>query len=325
MNPEHYTRGWHATSTIGTIGAAAAVARLLRLESDAAARCLAIAASEASGVKENFGTMTKPLHAGLAARNGVMAALLARDGVTASDTAFDGPQGFLAAMGGDRALLDPGAASLGDRWEVLETGVTLKLYPSCAGTHPALDAILDLRQAHGFSADDVEAVTIGVDAVTPTILIYPRPTTGLEARFSMHYCAAAALATGTVDLDTFEPDAVNDPRITALLPRVTMTVDDTLRREAPALTQARVTIRLRQGGALSAYADGARGYPAHPATTQERETKFRTCAGRALGASGVEAALRRLQSLDTLADVRELTAALGPAGALDGARQMSAP
>ena len=146
MNPRHYQRGWHCTSTIGTIGAAAAAARLLGLDAKAAGHALAIAASEASGLKENFGTMVKPLHAGLAARNGVLAAQLAAAGMTASAAAIDGPQGFLAAMDSAQPALDEIAADLGSRWEILDTGITVKLYPSCAGTHPALDALLDLKR-----------------------------------------------------------------------------------------------------------------------------------------------------------------------------------
>jgi len=310
MNPRHYTQGWHCTSTIGTIGTAAAAARLLGLDRVAAARCLGLAASEASGVKENFGTDAKPLHAGLAARNGVVAALLARSGLTASPRALDGPQGYLVAMASERADLGDALEALGRRWEVLETGVTVKLHPSCAGTHPALDAILDLRRQHGFTSADVETATIGVDAVTPTILIYDRPTTGLEGKFSMQYCAAAALVTGQVGLDTFEPALVSDARISALLPHITMTVDATLRTDAPALTQGRVTIRLRDGRTLSAYADGARGYPARPATAEELTTKFRACAGRVLDPDRTDAAILLLRSLGQLAETQTLTRCL---------------
>jgi 2-methylcitrate dehydratase PrpD len=310
MNPRHYTQGWHCTSTLGTIGAAAAAARLLGLDRDAIARCLAIAASEASGLKENFGTDAKPLHAGLAARNGIVAALLARSGITASPRALDGPQGFLVAMGSERPDLGDALGGLGRRWEALETGVTVKLYPSCAGTHPALDAIVDLKRQHGFTAGDVEAIAIGVDAVTPTILIYDRPTTGLEGKFSMPYCVAAAVVMGRVGLDTFESAVVSDARIGELLPRITMTVDPTLRTDAPTLTQARVTVRLRSGRTLTAYADGARGYPARPATVEELKTKFRACAGRVLDRDRTEAAIRLLGSLDQLAETGTLTSCL---------------
>ncbi|MEP6780820.1 MAG: MmgE/PrpD family protein [Gemmatimonadaceae bacterium] len=306
MNPRHYTEGWHCTSTLGTIGAAAAAARLLNLSREEVAHCLAIAASEASGLKENFGTDTKPLHAGLAARNGVLAALFAKSGVTASTRAIDGSQGFLKAMGSEHAELGEALHTLGERWEVIETGVTVKLYPSCAATHPAIDAILDLRREHGFTADDVESIVVGVDAVTPTILTYPRPVTGLEGKFSMHHCAASAVVMGRVGLETFEDAQVHDARIIDLVSRITMTVDATLNSARPTLTQSRVQINLRDGRTLSAYADGARGYPTRPATAQELGDKFRACAGRVMDAARVDAAMVMLQALDKLAEARML-------------------
>ena len=211
MNPRHYQRGWHCTSTLGTIGAAAAVSRLLGLDARTAGHALAIAASEASGLKENFGTMVKPLHAGLAARNGVLAALLARGGMTASELALDGPQGFLHAMDSEGHALDDAIADLGARWEILDTGITVKLYPSCAGTHPSLDAILDLRRREGFTADDVERIDIDVDSIVPTILIYDRPATGLEGKFSLPFCAAAAVVFGRVGIDTFDAASLTNP------------------------------------------------------------------------------------------------------------------
>src|SRR5262245_57823770 len=183
MNPRHYERGWHCTSTLGTIGAAAASARLLGLDVDATARALAIAASEVSGLKENFGTMVKPLHAGLAARNGVLAAQLAQAGMTASRDAITGAQGLLVATSSerDRAALEEAIGDLRTRWEICETGITVKLYPSCAATHPMLDVLLDMKREHGFTADDIDAIDVGVDPITPTVLIYDRPATGLEA------------------------------------------------------------------------------------------------------------------------------------------------
>ena len=118
--------------------------------------------------------------------------------MTASALALDGPQGFLHAMDSERPSLDGEAADLGSRWEIVDTGITVKLYPSCAGTHPTLDALLDLRRREGFTADDVEAIEVVVDSITPTVLIYDRPASGLEAKFSMPFCAAAAVARGQV-------------------------------------------------------------------------------------------------------------------------------
>jgi 2-methylcitrate dehydratase PrpD len=304
MNPRHYQRGWHCTSTLGTIGAAAAASRLLGLDIAEAAHALAIAASEASGLKENFGTMVKPLHAGLAARNGVLAAQLARAGMTASAAAMDGPQGFLAAMDGETASLDAVAADLNDRWEIIDTGITVKLYPSCAGTHPTLDALLDLRREHAFTADEVDAIEVGVDPIVPTILLYDRPSTGLEGKFSMPFCAATAVVHGRVGLDTFDVSRITNPDIQALQSRVTMRVDPALNASAPALTQAQVTVRLRDGRVLTASANGARGYHDRPASDEELATKFLSCAVQAMPEQKAREVLASLRAIEDVSDMR---------------------
>jgi 2-methylcitrate dehydratase PrpD len=310
MNPRHYQRGWHCTSTLGAISAAAGAARLLGLDAARTAHALAIAASSASGLKENFGTMVKPLHAGLAARDGVLAALLARDGLTGSAKAFDGPQGFLHAFDSAGEDLAGAVADLGARWEIVDTGITVKLYPSCAGTHPALDVVLNLKRAEGFSAGDVERIDVDVDRITPTILIHDRPSTGLEAKFSMPYCVAAAVVHGRIGLDTFEDDTVRHREVTALLPRISMRVDPAFDNGAPALTQSRVTVALRNGTELGALATGARGYPHQPASDVELREKFVSCARRALMDSAVEQAWTVLRDFGTIADVTALTSRL---------------
>ena len=311
MNPRHYQRGWHCTATLGTLGAAAAASRLLGLDAASTEHALAIAASEASGLKENFGTMVKPLHAGLAARNGVVAALLAQAGMTASRAAIDGPQGLLAAMDSEHPSLEPFAADLGTRWEIVETGITVKLYPSCAGTHPSLDALLELKRRDGFGADQIEAIEIGVDSIVPTILLYDRPASGLEGKFSMPFCAAAAMVHGRVGIDTFDAALLRDPAIAAMQDRVTMRVDPTLDASAPSLTQARVTVRLHGGRVLTASANGARGYPERPASDDELAVKFTSCATQTLSAPRCADALTHLRAIDSIADVRMLTAILG--------------
>jgi 2-methylcitrate dehydratase PrpD len=298
MNPRHYQRGWHCTATLGTLGAAAAAARLFGLDLAQTTQALAIAASEASGLKENFGTMVKPLHAGLAARNGIVAAQLARAGLTASAAAIDGPQGLLAAMDSERPSLVGIADDLGVRWEILDTGITVKLYPSCAGTHPTLDALLDLRRAHGFSADDVAAIEIGVDPIVPTILIHDRPSTGLEGKFSMPFCAAAAVVHGHVGIETFAAASLQDATVRAAQSRVTMRVDPAIDAAATPLTQSRVTVRLRDGRVLTADANGARGYPDRPASDEELAAKFLSCAGAALTRERACAALGTLRDIE---------------------------
>jgi 2-methylcitrate dehydratase PrpD len=307
MNPRHYhQRGWHCTSSIGTVGAAAAVARVLRLDAARTRHALGNAASSACGLKENLGTMVKPLHAGLAARNGVMAAQLAQRGFAASPHAIDGPQGYLAAMDSERRSLDDAVADLGARWEILDTGITVKLYPSCAATHPPLDALVALQQREGVTAADIDRIEVEVDSMTPRLLIHPSPSTGLEAKFSMPFCAAAALVYGPPDLTMFDVDHIQHPAVQALLPRVTLRANPAFDSAAP-LSQARVTMRLRDGRELVHASDGARGYPGR-LTDQELAAKFTACATSTLTAAGATAAWAALRAFDRVANVRDFTA-----------------
>jgi 2-methylcitrate dehydratase PrpD len=312
MNPRHYhQRGWHCTSSIGTIGAAAAVARVLGLDAHATRHALGIAASSACGLKENLGSMVKPLHAGMAARNGVTAAQLARHGFTASPHAIDGPQGYLAAMDSERPSLDAVAADLGTRWDIVETGVTVKLYPSCAATHPPLDALRDIGRREHVTADHVAAIDVEVDSMTPRLLIHPDPSTGLEAKFSMPFCAAAALVYPRLGIDTFTPESIRDPDVQALMPRVSLRANSVFDTAAP-LSQARVTVRLHDGREWSQHADGARGYPGR-LSHEELSAKFEDCAGRALGRARAKGAWDTLSSWlasKESGDVRAVTSLL---------------
>ncbi|HET7343207.1 MAG TPA: MmgE/PrpD family protein, partial [Methylomirabilota bacterium] len=243
LNPAHYERGWHATASIGTLGCAAAAARLLALDAEQTRHALGLAASLASGLKENFGSMTKPFHAGHAARNGVFAAMLAREGFTASDTALDGRQGYAAAFS-QTALPADVFDGLGSRWQLLASGIAVKPYPSCALTHSAIDALLALRDAHRLTAEQVADVEVGVNRVVPDVLRHERPATGLERKFSMQFCAAAALAAGRVEIASFE-DGPLDPATRELMGRVRMVVDPQLPDGLEQHAWTRVAVRLR--------------------------------------------------------------------------------
>jgi 2-methylcitrate dehydratase PrpD len=307
MNPRHYhQRGWHCTSSIGTLGAAAAGARVLGLDVHATQHALGIAASSACGLKENLGSMVKPLHAGMAARNGVMAAQLAQRGFTASPHAIDGPQGYLTAMDSEQASLDVAVADLGSRWEIIETGVTVKLYPSCAATHPPLDALIDMKRREGFSTEQVQAIDVEVDSMTPRLLIHPDPATGLEAKFSMPFCAAAAVVYERLGIDTFDDDHIQNPAVQNLMLRVTLRANNVFDQAAP-LSQARVTVHLSDGRVCSQSADGARGYPGR-LTDEELESKFASCASRTLTQPAATSAWAALTALESTTDVRNLTA-----------------
>ena len=309
LNPDLYTRGWHATSAVGTLGCAAAAARLLRLDVEHTTHALGIAASLASGLKENFGSMTKPFHAGHAARNGVFAALVAREGMTASDEALEGRQGYAAAL--SQAKLTPDAVDgLGRRWEIVRSGIAVKPYPSCALTHSAIDALLELRTAHRLTADRIDEIEVGVTHVVPDVLRHDRPTTGLERKFSMQYCAAAAMGAGRVDLAAFQDGPVADAGTRALMDRVRMVVDPTLPDRLEQHAWSRVTVRLRDGRLLESSPRGASGHPDQPLTDAQLRSKFLACATPVLGAGEAEAVADQIAQLDAIPDVRALTARL---------------
>jgi 2-methylcitrate dehydratase PrpD len=309
LNPGHYTRGWHATATLGTIGCAAAAARLAGLDLAQTTHALGIAASLASGLKENFGSMTKPYHAGHAALNAVTAVALARAGMTASATALEGSQGFAAAFSGEK--LGVGAFDeLGGEWQILRSGIAVKPYPSCALTHSAIDALVELRAKHAIDAAEVEDVEVGVNHVVPEVLRHPVPSNALERKFSMPYCAAAALGRGAVGIDDFEDGPVRDPGVAALVPRVRMVVDPSLPDALEQQAWSRVTVRLTDGRTFAEGPRGASGHPSAPLSETQLRDKFLGCAAGVLGRDQAAAVADQLLQLDAVPDIRALTARL---------------
>jgi 2-methylcitrate dehydratase PrpD len=309
LNPGHYTRGWHATATLGTVGCAAAAARLRGLDVAQTVHALGIAASLASGLKENFGSMTKPYHAGHAALNAVTAVALARAGMTASPTALDGSQGFAAAFSGEK--LSPGAFDeLGREWQIVRSGIAVKPYPSCALTHSAIDALIDLRARHHLTPALIDDVEVGVNHVVPEVLRHPAPTNALERKFSMPYCAAAALGRGRVAIDDFEDGPVRDADVAALVPRVRMVVDPSLPEGLDQQAWSRVTVRLRDGRTLAEPPRGASGHPDAPLSDGQLREKFLACAAGVLARGDAEALVEQLTHLEAVPDIRALTARL---------------
>ncbi len=315
LGPGHYTHGWHATSTLGTLGAAAACARLLRLDEPRTVMALGIGVSLASGSRQNFGTMTKPLHAGLAARNGLVAALLAADGFTADASAIEAPLGFAHLYTRDDSFdIERGLQGLEEEWTILKPGISVKKYPCCFATHCALDAVLDLRRAHAVEAQAVQAIDVVVPEGALSPLIHTRPSTGLEGKFSMQYCVATALVDGVVRLSSFTDEAVQRAQVQALTERVR--VREEPRRQGTLFTfYADVTIEL-PSVLRRTFVDTPRGHAGNPLSWEELVDKFRDCAF-ALPQEQVERALEAIQGLDGLRRVTELTETLAvgaPAG-----------
>ena len=306
VNLAHYERGWHSTSTIGTFGAAAACARLLGLDAQGVVAALSLAFSMAGGSKLQFGTMAKPMHAGLAAQHGVMAAELAAAGVKGIAEPLEGAWGFRDLFAGASS---PGysARPVGRPLAIEQYGLKAKIHPCCASAHCALDALLALRTEHGVPAAHVERVEVLVNRMSCDNLMYPNPRTGLEARFSMHWCIALALLQGRLALADFTPAALKRKDVRAWLPRIAMR-HTRPGKEHPLMDNGRepasVSVLLNDGRRLERYAQHAKGTLQAPATAAELDAKFTDCAGS-------RPALRAmLDSFEKLPDMRSFMRAL---------------
>jgi len=235
--------------------------------------------------------------------------MIAREGLTASDSALEGRQGYAAAF--SQTTLAPDAFdALGQRWQVLTSGIAIKPYPSCALTHSAIDALLALRARHGLAADQVAEVSVGVNHVVPDVLRHASPTSGLERKFSMQFCAAAALATGRVDLGSFGDGPVTDTGTRELMGRVRMVVDPKLPDGLNEHAWTRVSVRLRDGRTLESAPRGASGHPDQPLTDAQLRDKFLACAIPLIGAGEAEGVAAQLTHLEDIPDIRALTARL---------------
>lgn len=275
INPQHFRSGFHPTGTIATLGAAAAAARLRRLDRSETVYALAIAASAAAGIRANVGTMTKPLHAGQAAAAGVRAVGLAALGWDASSEALEGPYGFaLTHAGGAAPRFDEMLATLRSGWIVTEpAALVVKPFPCCAGAHPTIQAALDIRARAG--AQDIVGVVVSVSDILPTVLVHDRPTTGNEARFSLRYTLARALVSGRVAIRDFEDSALGDPAVTAMMDRIEVAPSDADLGNYGTT----VTARLSDGRELHASVPDERVEGGAPITDDRLFAKLHDCVG----------------------------------------------
>lgn len=278
MDRSHPAKGWHVTQTIGVIAAAAACGRLLALDANRMTHALSLAVSMAAGPKVQFGTDTKPVHAGLAAQGGVLAASLAAAGVTGSENALEGAHGFGALYAGDSppdwrsvAAVDEGPLAIDSH------GLAFKLYPNCASTHRCLDALHSLATEYRFGPEDVERVETRVGRVNVVNLKYPEPRDPREAMFSMPYAVATMLRYGTVTLADFTPQAVRDHETRRLMPRVEMRLDSSHVETATQLLPHTCAVTLKDGRRLERVVHHARGSMQNPFSASERQVKFEQC------------------------------------------------
>jgi len=301
VDPSHYLHGLHPTGTLGVFGAAAACAHLLKLEPRSIGNALGIAGTFAAGLRANRGTMAKGLNAGRAAENGLLAATLATDGFTASQNIFDDSMGFFAAMCPRR--VDERLLRFGDPFFFAKPGVGLKLYP-CAGVlHPALDLALDLRRRYDINEKNIDRIRVTLDKKAALPLVYDKPKDVLEAKFSLHFTVAVAIAEGATGLNQFSAERMRNPQIRNLMKRIEL-----VRRPAAKQTRRRgidteIEITLKAGAKHRERAAIARGHPNLPASRAEIEEKFRQCADGVLPATAVRKFLSNFSTLERASSI----------------------
>jgi len=291
--------GWHPTPVLGTIGATAACANLLGLEPGKVEMALGIAASLAGGLTRNFGSMTKSLHCGNAARNGVVAARLAQKGYTANENILEGKFGFSEIFSGGKVQGVGPIEDLGDPLQVISPGISFKAYPCCRSTHSSIDAALYLRDIQGIDADKVAAITCKTSPRHTELARFHKPERAYEGKFSIPYCIAVALLRGRILLEDFTDEKVTDPRAQALLALVDYEYPPEL-SQGPMSLRQEVVIRLQDGKEVAHTVDVPKGDPVNPMTEEEMADKFRDCASSWLQERKVENLLKMLMELDSL-------------------------
>ncbi|NCX88018.1 MAG: MmgE/PrpD family protein, partial [Betaproteobacteria bacterium] len=273
----HHLKGWHPTAVFGVIAAAAACGYLNRDSASACQMGLAIAGSFASGLVANFGTMTKPFHAGMAASHGISAMRLARLGLTATPDALEHHAGFLKAISEnndvDRFLP---AQALGTPWKIMHAGLSIKRYPLCYATHRIIDGVLALRSAHQLKAGDIESVEAVIGVAQASMLRNHQPSTGLEAKFSLEFAVASALVEGAVGLNQLTDQVVARPEVRAQFAKLSVSITNRNCPIEPAFSYAdRVRLSLHNGSVLdSGDIRFARGNAMNPLSMEELEGKF---------------------------------------------------
>ncbi len=321
VNPFHRSRGWHATATVGAVGTAAGCARLMGLDEQQTAHAISLSTSLAGGFMSQFGTMTKPLHAGLAAAGAVQAAQFAEADITAGANTLHAANGMGTLMVGQdveelRAVMADkdeygqkvqfATRDIGTPLHIEEYGLKLKRFPNCGSVHRSLDGLLALKEKHGFEARDVAEIFVRAPAAHLRNLMYERPTNSMEAKFSLEYGLAVGLLTGNATLADYEEAAIGRPEVTALLPLVRKEYVEKLESDFP--TQVHVT--LKSGTTMSIEVEMPVGSSAAPLTLDQLWDKFDGCVGTLLDTEKCNTARETLMALQQGASARTLMSSL---------------
>ena len=308
VTEKHSAHGWHSNAVFGAFGATAAAAKLLKLDPRQTQMAFGIAASEASGVRENLGTMAKPLHAGIAAANGVMAATLARDGLTGARDGLGGEFGALRVFATQGEYDEQQiAGTFGHPWNLVAEEIRIKPYPCCRWAHRPLDALLALRQSNDVQPEQVEAIECEVGAHVSQVMTYPTAHTELEAKFCLPYCLAVAVCDGQAGIAQFADDRVRDAQVQTLVTRVRVIHPDTRSEfETGSLLPCTIRLRLTNGEMLEQSAGPALGDRENPMSFDAIVAKYRDCARGLLPAEKAERLLTLVQGIEDLPDLEEL-------------------
>jgi len=321
VNPFHRNRGWHATATIGAVGSAAGCARLLGLSANETAHAISLATSMCGGFMSQFGTMTKPLHAGLAAASAVKAALFAQAGVTAGDQTLHGSSGMGTLMVGQdveslRASMVGKAEhgqtvtfateNIGSPLMIEEYGLKVKRFPNCGSVHRALDGLLELRENHGFTADAVKEIFVRAPASHLRNLMYDRPVNSMQAKFSLEYGMVVGLLRGAAGLTEYADETIMSTDIQALLPITRKEYVEKMESEFP--TEVHVT--LKDGSTLSTSVKMPVGSTAAPLTQAQSIAKFDSCARNFMTAKTLSSIKNMLANLSDNQCIKSLMAGL---------------
>lgn len=304
LGRSHIEKGWHGTGTFGTFGAAAGAGKLLGLDAGRLTHALGIASVQAAGLVRGFGTMCKPLHAGKAAMNGLLAACLARDGFTGPAEILEGRQCFGQLFGGETLVPEKAVDGLGQRWEMLN--ISFKPYACCSQTHATADAVRALRLAHGLRPDNAETIVLTVNPVAANVAGIARPTSGLEGKFSLAYVAALALAGEPLGVDSFQDGRVARPDLQDICTRVTLEV-----KPGMGDVETHAAIVTRDGRRLTHYVPIARGNPGNPLSDEEIQGKFKQLAEPVLGPRRSQRLVRAVLSLEAAGDVGAVARLVG--------------
>ena len=318
VEPEHYERGWHATATIGALGATAAACRLMGLPADKVRMALGIATSMAGGSRQNFGTMMQALHGGLPARSGVVAADLAARGFTADPDSLESRMGFFALFGADDRVIEAATNGLGRQWALERPVLAMKLYPCGFPLHRPIEGTIELAVEHDIDPASVAEIRCDVHYLVPETVFHKNPQTGLQGKTSISYCVARAMLDRRIGLAQFTDAKVQDTAARQLMEKVRVEVPPELSPEAvrgritAIAAPATVTVTLSDGSVFTRRVEYYRGDPNRPLSDSDVAEKFRDCAANVLNADRSEKVLTMMNRLEDLADTTDLVKLVTP-------------